>query len=219
MDHPWSLFVLPVRTHGFVHFLLLIPIGALVVAFARTVIGIPTYGTFAPILMAAAFREISVPTGLACLGIIIGAGLVLRLALDKLHILGIPRLSIILTAVVGMVLFLFVVSIRTGQEKALYFTFFPMIIMTWMIERFSIAQIEDGPVSALKAALGTAALSTALYFVFGIPELRHYLFTFPEILLVVVGLLLLLGRYTGYRLTELVRFGDLARPNERGPRP
>lgn len=210
-ERPWSLYVLPVRTHGFVHFLLLIPIGALVIAFFRTIIGIPTYGTFAPILLAAAFREISVPTGLACLFIIILTGLVLRLILDRMYILGIPRLSIILTFVVIMVLALFVFSVRFSQDKILYFSFFPMIIMTWMIERFSVAQIEDGTHTALQTAGGTAFLSAVLYGIFGIPALRHNLFAFPEILLIIMGLLLLLGRYTGYRLMELVRFQDLAR--------
>jgi hypothetical protein len=209
--HPWSLYVLPVRTHGFAHFLLLIPIGALVIAFFRTIIGVPTFGTFAPILLAAAFREISVPTGLACLFIIILSGLALRLILDKMYILGIPRLSIILTFVVIMVLGLFVFSVRYSQDKVLYFSFFPMIIMTWMIERFSVAQIEDGTYTALQTAGGTAFLSAVLYFIFGIPALRHHLFAFPEILLIIMGILLLLGRYTGYRLMELIRFQDLAR--------
>jgi transglutaminase-like putative cysteine protease len=211
VDHAWSLYVLPVRTHGFAHFLLLIPIGALVIAFFRTIIGVPTFGTFAPILLAAAFREISVPTGLICLFTIILTGLGLRLILDKMYILGIPRLSIILTFVVIMVLCLFVFSVRYSQDKILYFSFFPMIIMTWMIERFSVAQIEDGTFNALQTAGGTALLSAALYFIFGIPALRHYLFAFPEVLLIVMGLLLMLGRYTGYRLVELIRFQDLAR--------
>lgn len=211
VEYSWSLYVLPARTQGFAHFLLLIPIGALVIAFFRTVVGIPTFGTFAPILLAAAFREISVPTGLACLFTIILTGLVLRYVLDKMYILGIPRLSIILTFVVIMVLALFVFSVRSSHDKILYFSFFPMIIMTWMIERFSVAQIEDGNFSALQTAAGTAALAAVLYFIFGIPSLRQFLFSFPEILLVIMGLLLLLGRYTGYRLLELIRFKDLAR--------
>ncbi len=209
VKRPWSLYILPAKIHHFVHFLLLIPVGALVIAFARTIIGIPTFGTFAPILLAAAFREVSVVAGLVCLAVILGSGLILRLALDKLHILGIPRLSIILTAVVTTVLLIFVVSVRFSQDKVLYFSFFPMIIMTWMIERFSVAQIEDGFFSAFKSAAGTALLATVLYFVYGIPTLRQYLFQFPEMLLAIMGILLLLGRYTGYRLLELIRFKDM----------
>jgi hypothetical protein len=42
------------------------------------------------------------------------------------------------------------------------------------------------------------------------PHLTHLIFVFPELLLVILALALLLGRYTGYRLTELWRFRDLA---------
>ena len=45
--------------------------GALIVAFFRAVVGLPTFGTFTPILLAMAFREISLPVGLACLGLIV----------------------------------------------------------------------------------------------------------------------------------------------------
>jgi len=37
-------------------------------------------------------------------------------------------------------------------------------------------------------------------------EIQHLVFAFPELLLVVLAAALLLGRYKGYRLTELMRF-------------
>jgi len=40
---------------------------------------------------------------------------------------------------------------------------------------------------------------------------RHLAFNFPELHLVVLSVILLLGRYTGYRLSELRRFAPLAR--------
>jgi hypothetical protein len=39
---------------------------------------------------------------------------------------------------------------------------------------------------------------------------QHLAFVFPELLLVVLAAMLLLGRYTGYRLSELVRFRSFA---------
>ena len=38
------------------------------------------------------------------------------------------------------------------------------------------------------------------------------LFAYPELLGLVLAALFLLGRYTGYRLTELYRFQDVIRP-------
>jgi hypothetical protein len=39
--------------------------------------------------------------------------------------------------------------------------------------------------------------------------IRHLAFNFPELHLVVLAMILLLGRYTGYRLMELRRFAAL----------
>jgi hypothetical protein len=41
--------------------------------------------------------------------------------------------------------------------------------------------------------------------------LRNYLFIFPEILFAVMGFLLLIGRYTGFRLSEYWRFREFQR--------
>ncbi|MEM9237832.1 MAG: 7TM domain-containing protein, partial [Verrucomicrobiota bacterium] len=37
-------------------------------------------------------------------------------------------------------------------------------------------------------------------------QVRYWAFYFPELLLVLLAGIILLGRYTGYRLSELIRF-------------
>ncbi|HNV85835.1 MAG TPA: 7TM domain-containing protein [Candidatus Omnitrophota bacterium] len=215
VDNPWSLYVLPVHFQASVKFLLLIPIGALVVSFFRTIVGVATFGTFAPILLAMAFREISLGMGLLCLGVVIFFGWILRKILDALKILVIPRLSIIVTMVIMFIMVMNVVAFNFGHQNILYITLFPMIIITWTIERLSVIQIEDGTKAAFKAGLGTISVSVAAYYVMGIRELHTYLFAFPELLLVVMALLLLLGRYTGFRLLELWRFREFKKIQRR----
>ena len=83
--------------------------------------------------------------------------------------------------------------------------------MTWMTERFSVLQIEDGTVAALKSSLGTTLVAICAYYVMQTYTLRAYLFAFPELLFLNIAFLLLLGRYTGIRLTEIWRFRDLSK--------
>ena len=90
-----------------------------------------------------------------------------------------------------------------------------MIIMTWTIERFSVIQIEDGTKEALKTALGTTIVSIAAYYLMGLRTLRTYLFAFPELLFAVMAIMLILGRYTGIRITELWRFRELQKIHEK----
>jgi len=206
VDNPWSLYALPIHFQSLIKILILIPVGALVVAFIRSVIGVPTYGTFSPILLSLAFREMTFGFGLGCLATIIAIGWVFRSLLDHLKILVIPRLSIIVTLVVILVLAMMVIGFRLGEQRVLFISFFPFVIMTWTIERFSVAQIEDGIWTAIKTMLGTIFVAAAAHYVMGLHNLRVYLFTFPELLLVIMAILLLLGRYTGFRFTELWRF-------------
>lgn len=214
LDQAWSLYSLPVHFQNNAKVLLMIPLGALVVTFFRVVIGIPTFGTFTPILLALAFREVSVWIGLGCLGLMLFLGLCVRAVLDFFHILVIPRISVIVTTVVMMTLAIMMSGYALGYQKVLFISLFPLIIITWMIERFSVLQVEDGTFSALKAVLGTTVVALAGYYVMNLPYLKNYLFAFPELMFVCLGILLILGRYTGLRLLELPRFWQMRKAGE-----
>ncbi|OGW72433.1 MAG: hypothetical protein A2Y02_01275 [Omnitrophica bacterium GWA2_52_12] len=209
VDQPWSLYILPVHFHGITKMLLLIPLGTLIVALTRIVLGIPTFGTFGPILLAIAFEEVLLVPGLLFVALVLSINCLVRRLLDHLKILIIPKLSILVTTVVLILISVMMLSVHFGQLRILYVSAFPIIIMTWMTERFSVLQIEDGTMAAVKSSLGTVVVAILAYLVMDIPKLRSYFFAFPELLLVNIAVLLLLGRYTGIRLTELWRFRDL----------
>ena len=63
----------------------------------------------------------------------------------------------------------------------------------------------SGPPRATAQAAGLVVAVIA-YAAMGWASLEHLIFTFPELLLVVLALVVLAGRYTGYRLLELSRF-------------
>lgn len=57
---------------------------------------------------------------------------------------------------------------------------------------------------------GSLLVAIVAYFAMDNSYVRHLTFTFPELLLVLLSIVILIGRYTGYRLSELVRFAPLA---------
>src|SRR5690606_13750638 len=59
----FSLFSLPIKTQAVYAVLLMVPVGAFVMLFMRNVIGIETFGTFMPVLIALAFRETRLVSG------------------------------------------------------------------------------------------------------------------------------------------------------------
>ncbi|MFP4683960.1 MAG: 7TM domain-containing protein, partial [Ectothiorhodospira sp.] len=86
----------------------------------------------------------------------------------------------------------------------------PMVILAMTIERMSIVWEEHGPADTLRQGIGSLAVAAVCYLVMINPYIDHLFFVFPELLLIVLALTLMLGRYTGYRLSELVRFRAFA---------
>ena len=82
-------------------FLLLLPLAALIVSIFRTVIGMPTFGTFSPALLGLAFLDLkALPVGLPIFVLLILAGWGMRHLLDRFHLLQVPRASALLTLIV-----------------------------------------------------------------------------------------------------------------------
>jgi hypothetical protein len=85
-----------------------------------------------------------------------------------------------------------------------------MVIITMTIERMSIVWEERGPREAVQEGIGSLIAATLAFAAMSWRPMNHLFTTFPELLLVLLAITLLLGRYSGYRLLELGRFKVLA---------
>jgi hypothetical protein len=206
----FSLYSLPIQTQAVYAVLLMIPIGALIMVILRNMVGIDAFGTFMPVLIALAFRETKLFWGVVLFTILVALGLCIRFLLDRLRLLLVPRLSAVLIVVVILMLLISLMSHQLGMETGLSVALFPMVIIAMTIERMSVVWEERGPVDAMRAGLGSLIVAIVAYVAMGMAWLEHLIFTFPELLLVVLSAVVLAGRYTGYRLLELSRFKALS---------
>lgn len=201
---------LPRSMHEALSVMLLLPLGALVTAVFHTVVGVRTIGVFSPTLIALSFVLADWRAGLLVFVIVIAAGLAGRSLLDRLRLLMVPRLGFMLTMVVACLVFtisfLDFYRLTPSPEAVLL----PMVILTMTIERFYLASAEDGPAAALKLLLGTVVVASACYLTLAWRSVGALLLSFPELHFFTLGAMVLLGRYTGYRLSELWRFRGLA---------
>ncbi|SFQ37652.1 Inactive transglutaminase fused to 7 transmembrane helices [Geopseudomonas sagittaria] len=202
----YSLYGLPLQTQQTYQIMIMIPIGVLVILILRNLGGLQTLGTFTPVLIALAFRETQLGFGIMLFTIITALGLSLRSYLEHLKLQMLPRLSVVLTFVVVLIAVISLFSHKLGLERGLSVALFPMVILTMTIERLSITWEERGGSHAFKVAVGTLIAATLAHLLMSIPELTYFIFTFPAVLLILVGFMLAMGRYRGYRLTELFRF-------------
>ncbi len=202
----FSLLSLPVHSQQVYRVLLMVPLGGFLLVILRNIIGISTFGTFMPVLIALAFRETQLLWGIVFFSSLVALGLAVRFYLDRLKLLLVPRLAAILIVVVIMMALMSIFTNRLGLERGLSVALFPMVILTMTIERMSIVWEERGPYEAIKQGLGSLLAASLAYLVMHNREVQHLFFVFPELLLVLLAACLLLGRYSGYRLLELLRF-------------
>jgi hypothetical protein len=200
-----TIYALPVEIQVVMRVLLLIPLGALFCIIMKQIVGIKTFGTFMPVLLAMAFRETSFLTGLFFFTLLIGAGIIFRGIFDKMRLLTVPRLGAILTIIVLCVFLLSLVLDSIGIQAS-GLSLFPLVILTMMIERISVTWDEMGAKQTIIVTLSTLVVSFICYLVIILPSIEHIITTFPELLLVITAIILLIGRYNGYKLTEYYRF-------------
>ena len=203
---------LPLEMHRALAIVLLMPLGALVTALFRTMVGIRTFGTFTPTLLALSFVYADWRTGLVVFCVVMALGLSSRQLLDRLKLLMVPRLSVILTLVVLCIIFSVSVLDYYHLTPSVQAVLLPMVILTMTIERFYLTSEEDSLRFALQLMAGTVAVGFCCYLVLRWESVGAVLLAHPEVHLFTIAALVLLGRYTGYRLTELWRFRDLVRP-------
>ncbi len=207
----YSLLSLPLQSQEVYRVLLMVPVGAFVMLLLRNIVGLKTFGTFMPVLVALAFRDTGILAGVALFMLVVGAGLLVRFYLERLRLLLVPRLTAVLILVVMLMALVSVLSNRLGIEVGLSIALFPMVIMAMTIERMSVAWEERGAGFAIKEGIGTLIVAMLAYTVMSWDRLEHLVFVYPEVLLILFSAALLIGRYSGYRLTELFRFRALAR--------
>lgn len=205
----FSLTALPLGVQIAYHYMLLIPISALVVCIFRLILGIKIFGTFMPVLLAFALHQVGYQVGFFMLFLIIISGLVFRFLLNYIALLSVARISANLVFTVMLIIIISKISWHNNYIFGFSATLFPIIVVSMIIERMSVMITEVGFRPTIKTLVSSLFLAALIKMIIEIPVVTYWSFYFLEVHLIILGLIILIGRYTGYRLTELLRFKDL----------
>ncbi|MEK7591350.1 MAG: 7TM domain-containing protein [Patescibacteria group bacterium] len=214
---PWNLLSWLVNymlTHGVssqtVILLLVLPIIATILAFTKQVIGITTFGLFAPSIITLSFLVLGWWVGVLFLLFILATGYVTRMFMRRWRLLYIPKVAVILT-VVSLTL-LILIGIGVYFHIALSRdTVFVLLIMSTLAESFLNLKTEEGWYLALWEVGETiiVALLTVLFVQWA--PFQSLLLAYPELILLTIVMNVFLGRWTGLRLVEYFRFREVFR--------
>ena len=197
--------------------MLLLPIAALIVCIYRNIIGLESFGTFAPALVGLAFRDLGSLPGILVFVSIVLIGWVMRRVLDHYHLLQVPRVAFLLSLVVIVLIAAIVAANYQELPATKYISLFPMVILTGMIERFWTLEVEDSTASSFRTLLTTLIIAASISLFLSLHAVVRHMLRFPETLGLVMAAQLLIGRYTGYRLSEMFRFRDFLKQESPTP--
>jgi len=189
--------------------ILMIPFGALVTVIFRNVIGIETFGTFLPALIASAARDTGLLWGSIGFVMVIVITALVRRLLDWMQLLHSPKMAILLTTVVMIMLGTTVLSVNLGLGELAHMSLFPIAILAITAERFAIFETEQGLKKSVQVTLTTLVVVAAAYVVMDSQFLQSMVLAFPELLLVLIALNMWLGKWIGMRVSEFFRFRRL----------
>jgi hypothetical protein len=196
----------PIETVGL---LLIFPIIATMIAFFRQVIGIKAFGIYTPSIVIFAFLATGIKYGIVLFVSVILVGMTLRLAMKRLRLLYLPRVAITLTFVAIVMLMVLVVGGSLQRTGLAAVSIFPLIIMITLVEKFVTAQVEKGTKNAVILAIETLVISLVGYYLASWHWLLGFVLNYPWAVLLVIPINILMGRWTGLRLTEYYRFKEV----------
>jgi len=192
--------------------LLLLPIVAFVIAFARNVVGIRGFGIFLPAALSVVLVATGPIVGIGLFLIIVTVSTLVRFVLRKLKVKlqYLPRMAFILWAVVlGVLGILFLAPILRYSALS-NVSIFAVLILILLAEDFIRVQLGKSIKTALNLTAETLILSLVSYTFLTFKPLQDYVLLNPEVSLLSVGVLdILLAKYSGLRLMEFYRFRKL----------
>ncbi len=192
-----------------VELLLMLPIIATLIAFLRQVIGIKAFGIYTPSIIIFAFLATGIKYGVAIFVSVIVVGMLTRYILKKLRLLYLPRVAITVTVVALVILGILVFGGSQQRTGLAAVSIFPLLIMITIVEKFIAAQIEKGNKTAILLTIETLVISLIGYFIVKWSFLVKVIIAYPWIIFFTFPINVLLGKWTGLRLSEYFRFREI----------
>jgi len=187
--------------------ILILPIIVTLIAFLRQVIGVKAFGIYTPLLITFAFWATDgLRYGIAIFVAVILVGMVMRFALKPFRLLYLPRVAIMVSVVAIAILLMLVFGGEMKRTGLASVSIFPILIMITLVEKFITVQIEKGNKTALILAFETLIISVIGFYIAKWQALIDFLILYPWLILLTIPFNIILGKWTGLRISEYFRF-------------
>ncbi len=197
---------MPVQT---ISVFLVLPLCGLIITVLRNLFGLSSFGIFMPMLVGSVCAFIGLGTGLIGFTLIVLLAYICQAYMHKLKLLKIPRLAAIITIVNGITISLLLWIDQYTSVQFGLLSLFPVIIISFIADKlYDISENGDWS-QLLKNTIGSLLSIVLCYMCIASATLHGVFALYPELFLLVLAAQIYIGRWTGLRINELIRFKGL----------
>ncbi|MBI2022072.1 hypothetical protein HYS93_04320 [Candidatus Daviesbacteria bacterium] len=189
--------------------ILLLPFLATIVAFIRHIVGLPSLEMLVPVALSITLVATGITAGFILLIIILIASIISRFILKRLRIMQLPKMSLSLFVVSFFVFITLTISASAGILIVKQLSIFPVLIFILLSDKIVSLQLQRSLRETTWITLVTVWLGILGFLLLSSDYLRNFVLLYPEIVLILIPINILIGRYFGLRLTEYLRFSSL----------
>jgi hypothetical protein len=192
--------------------ILIFPVIASIVAFARHVVGFKGFGIYIPAVLSVAFVSTGLVTGIILFIAVLLSAMLARYIVKLLKMPLLPKTAMLLLIVSISMLFLLTIGSLFKIDLVLNVSIFPLLIIILLTENFMTSQMFASRGEALNVTFETLVLAIIGTLLIDNEAIQRFVILKPELTILLVTIInFAIGRYTGLRILEYFRFKDLLR--------
>ncbi len=200
--------------------ILLLPIVTTLIAFFRYIVGWRSLGIYSTVLLTfALFQLAQTPDGtditsgiiqsLFFMAAVFGIGFPLHTLSKDVRLHYISRISIIVTLTTLAVLAAGVLIIQSGVTLLNPNAPLSLVIMIMTLDIFIKNYIRKSSPKTIHYMINTLGIASVVFLFIALRPVQNIILSYPEISILTLLINFVIGRWTGLRLTEYMRFKDI----------
>ncbi len=193
-----------------IYIILLLPIFLTFIAAWKHLIGFSTIGNIVPIFLALLFLKMWLISMFVFLGVLFIVNILISIFMGKYTLLYTPK--VVCITIINLLAFMaFYQGLQYFNLPILQYDNVLYIALFLVISERLITLITSKEFWEYKKSItGTLFIALLCYAFFYFDTFRVFLFSYPELLLILVPFNFYLGRFTGLRVTEYLRFREIS---------
>ncbi len=189
--------------------ILILPVLATAVVFFRHVVGVPSLAMLLPIALSITLVATGPAVGLLLLLAIVFSSTLARVILRKIRIMQFAKMALTIFIVSVGILATLTLSAEAGIIAVTQISIFPVLLLILLSQNIVELQIDRSIPDILIISAITVFLGILGYFLLSYEPIRNFVILYPEIILLVIPVNVMIGRYFGLRFTEYFRFSPI----------